>query len=78
MARAQVGSGTEKCFGKISGAKEIKTDKSDGERQNATKRAYTVACGLPWYAKQHNGLAGGAKGTWDHPKDDCLPGEENT
>jgi hypothetical protein len=42
--RAQVGSGKETSFGKITGAKVIKSDNSDGERENATKRAYTKKC----------------------------------
>ena len=44
--KAQVGSGSESGFGKIKGAKLVpSSDDSDGERKNATKRAYTKKCG---------------------------------
>lgn len=56
MARATVGSGKVTSFGKISGAKMVPG--SDGERENATKRAYTKKCSN-LHGDFGPGLAGG-------------------
>lgn len=78
VMKAQVGSGHEGEFGKIVGATEITTDNSDGIRNGITKRVTSTSCGVPWYQKKMNHLAGGARGTWGNPQEDCLPGEKGT
>lgn len=78
MAKAQVGSGSEGEFGKIKGAKEINTANSDGIREGATKRVTSTSCGIPWYVRKKNHLAGGARGSAQNPQEDCLPGEIGT
>ncbi len=65
MNFGQTGSGHEAEFGKITGARLITTENSDGIRDGITKRVTSTACGVPNYGYC---LAGGDQDRFEELK----------